>query len=141
MGRLNIPLSSIVYLDTSIFIYTVESYPQYWLSLQPLWLKFQQGEIEIITSELTLMEVLIFPLKTNDPILVENYRNFLLSTDIKLIPISLSILEESAKIRATTRIKTPDAIHLATAYHQKCTIFLTNDKALRNIAGLSVISC
>lgn len=51
MGRLNIPTSSIVYLDTSIFIYTVESHPDYWLVLQPLWLMFQHKEIERETDQ------------------------------------------------------------------------------------------
>lgn len=36
MGQLNIPSSSLVYLDTAIFIYTVESNPNYFLHLQPL---------------------------------------------------------------------------------------------------------
>jgi hypothetical protein len=51
MGQLTIPSSATVYLDTSIIIYTVEANPIYYSLLQPLWLKFQTGEIELVTSE------------------------------------------------------------------------------------------
>ncbi len=63
MVTLNIPTSSRVYIDTSVLIYTIEANPKYLLLLQPLWLKFRNSEIEIFTSELTLMEVLVQPMK------------------------------------------------------------------------------
>ncbi len=66
MGQLNIPPSAIVYADTSIFIYTVEENLDYYSLLQPLWSLFQAGEVEIISSELTLMETLVAPLRDED---------------------------------------------------------------------------
>jgi predicted nucleic acid-binding protein len=41
-------------------------------------------------------------------------------------------------VRATTRLKTPDAIHAATALREGCTLFLTNDAQFRTIANLPV---
>ena len=35
--------------------------------------------------------------------------------------------------------KTPDAIHAATALNKGCTVFLTNDAALRKVPGLSTV--
>jgi predicted nucleic acid-binding protein len=66
MGQLALPSSAIVYVDTVIFIYTVEAKPAYFTALQPLWQQFQIGDIELITSELTLMEILVTPLRNSD---------------------------------------------------------------------------
>jgi predicted nucleic acid-binding protein len=62
---LNIANNMSVYLDTCILVYTVESHPNYYSLIQPLWQKFQDGNIQIVTSELTLMEVLVFPIKSH----------------------------------------------------------------------------
>lgn len=139
MGYLNIPDGSQVYADTSVFIYTVESHPEYFFLLQPLWLKFQSGLIQIYSSELTLLEVLVNPIKQGDNLLISDYEQLLLDMNIQLKPITQSILREAANLRAKKKIKTPDAIHLATALALRCSIFLTNDKGLKNITNLSTI--
>ena len=107
--------------------------------LEPLWLKFQAGELEIISSELILMETLVLPLRNGDRFLVNAYEQLLLSEAMQLIPISQSILRQAANIRATTSLKTPDAIHAATALSINCNQFITNDKGFRNIPGLPVV--
>ena len=138
MGQLTLPASAIVYVDTAIIIYTVEANPTYFTALQPLWQQFQDGNIELVTSELTLMETLVTPLKNADTVLANDYEQLLTASDIQLVPISQLILRDAANLRATTSMKTPDAIHASTAINQTCTLFLTNDTGLRNIPGLSV---
>jgi len=54
------------------------------------------------------------------------------------LPIDLSILETAASLRAAHRLKTPDAIHAATAIHSGAILFLTNDTDFRKVAGLNV---
>jgi len=133
------PSSSIIYIDTSVAIYSVEWNPDYYALLQPLWLKFQAGEIEIVSSELILMEALVLPLRNADNLLINAYEQLLLSSDMRLIPISQSVLRQAATIRSTTNLKTPDAIHAATVLTVNCTQFITNDKAFRNVSGLPVV--
>ena len=139
MGQLTLPSSGIIYADTSVAIYTIESNPDYYSLLQPLWLKFQLRELEIASSELILMETLVVPLRNSDTTLINAYEQLLLSSEMQLIPISQSILREAANLRATTSLRTPDAIHAATALAINCTLFLTNDKGFRNIPNLSVV--
>jgi predicted nucleic acid-binding protein len=139
MGQLAFPTGASVYIDTQIIIYTIEANPTYLNLLQPFWQQFQAGNIDIVTSELTLMEVLIFPLKQNNSALVNDYQQFLENSDIQLAPIRRSILRDAADLRATTSLKTPDAIHGATALAENCTVFLSNDRAFRNVPNLSVI--
>jgi predicted nucleic acid-binding protein len=139
MGTLNIPASSLVYVDTSPVIYSVEKFPEYIPLLAPLWLKLQAGEIELVSSELILMETLVLPLRNSNSILINAYEQLLISSEMRLIPISQSILRQAANLRATSNLKTPDAIHAATALSVSCNQFITNDKGLRNVPGLPVV--
>lgn len=139
MGQLAFSTGARVYIDTQIIIYTIEANPTYLNLLQPLWLQFQAGDIDLVTSELTLMEVLIFPLRQSNSALVNDYQQLLENSDIQLAPIQRSILRGAADLRTTTSLKTPDAIHGATALAENCTVFLSNDRAFRNLPNLSVI--
>lgn len=138
MGQLNIPSSAVVYVDTAVVIYSVEFNPDYWQLLQPLWAKLQANEISIASSELTLMESLVVPLKNGNTVLINAYEQLLSSQDT-LIPISQTILKSAAQLRATTNLRTPDAIHAATALDAGCTLFLTNDRGFRNVPNLPVV--
>lgn len=139
MGKLDIPPNSIVYVDTCIIIYTVEKLPEYLEILNLIWEKLENGEIEIITSELTLMECLVLPLKIKNNRLITAYQSILSTTKLKMLPITQPILREAANLRAKTKLKTPDAIHIATALNLNCDLFLTNDLGLKNIANFSTI--
>lgn len=85
------------------------------------------------------MEALVLPLRNNDLLLLETYEQLLLSEEMQLIPISQSVLKQAANLRARTKLKTPDAIHAATALSANCSQFLTNDQGFRNVPGLPVI--
>ena len=139
MGELIIPNSVKVYIDTPVVIYTIEGHPDYYSLLQPLWLKFQNHEITIVSSELTLMEVLIQPIKNHNETLREDYETILLSSGIDLIPISQSILRDAAYLRAMTNLKTPDAIQATTALVSGCDLLITNDNDFSNLTNISVL--
>lgn len=138
MGQLIIPDGAIVYLDTAPIVYSIERHADYWQLLTPLWQKLQAGTIQLISSELLILECLVKPLKTNDTILVNAYENFF-ANRIILLPIQESILRDAAQLRANSKLKTPDSIHAATAISNSSTLFLTNDTGFHNTPGLSVV--
>nr|WP_236117133.1 PIN domain-containing protein [Hassalia byssoidea] len=78
------------------------------------------------------METLVVPLRNADTFLMNAYEELLLSGGMRLIPISQFILRQAANLRATTSLKTPDAIHAATALSVSCNQFINNDKGFRN---------
>jgi predicted nucleic acid-binding protein len=86
------------------------------------------AEISVVTSELTLAEVLVKPIKDQNLTAQQAYRDFLISTPVlQVVPISRAILEAAADLRATTKLKLPDAIHFATSNLSGCDSFLSND--------------
>jgi predicted nucleic acid-binding protein len=139
MGALRLPASGLVYLDTMTLIYTVERYPSYWALLEPLWRTAQAGTIEIVSSELTLMEVLVGPLKSGNTTVEKAFEQALLGTEMRLLSITQPILRKAARLRATTNLRTPDALHAATAQNAGCVLFVTNDVGFRGVASLPVV--
>ena len=134
-----IPFTGTVYLDANCFIYSVERIEPYRTLLQPLWESAHEGNCSIVTSELTVLETLVKPLKSGDALLEQGFRALLQDAqEVTLLPISLAILKHAAHLRATVNIKTPDAIHAASGLAIACTHFLTNDVGFRRITALPV---
>jgi predicted nucleic acid-binding protein len=139
MGSLILPASGPVYADAQIVIYSMEKHPIYAPTLRPLWEAVARGDLEVLSSELTLMETLIGPLKQGNITLETDYENFFVSPGIRLLPITSSILRAGARLRATLNgLRTPDAIQAATGHSCSCTLFLTNDLIFRRIPSLPV---
>ncbi len=140
MGSLALPSSGLVYTDSDIVIYSVETHPVYWPILQPLWRTAGGGSVSIISSELALMETFIGPLRSGDTILLTAYEHVFQSPEMRLLPISQAVLREGARLRATIpALRTPDALHAATATLAGCTMFLSNDVGFRRVPGLPIV--
>lgn len=140
MGSLALPASARVYTDSDIVIYSVETHPLYWSLLQPLWQAAKIGSLSILSSELVLMETLIGPLRSGDSVLQAAYEQVLHSPEMRLLPISQTVLQEGARLRATiSSLRTPDALHAASATLAGCTVFLTNDAGFRRVPGLPLV--
>ena len=77
MGTLILPASAVVYLEVAPIIYSVERHADYFALMQPVWLALQNKQITVVTSELTLLETLVAPLKNNNAALVAAYENSL----------------------------------------------------------------
>jgi len=86
-----------------------------------------------------LLETLVQPIRQNNQILIAAYETLLTRTEIELFPITLDVLRESAKLRAAENLKTPDAIHAATAKAANCNYLLTNDAAFNRLQNLKII--
>ncbi|HEY3265647.1 MAG TPA: PIN domain-containing protein [Armatimonadota bacterium] len=137
MGRLTIPRSGLVYGDTVTVIYAVEEHPVFWATTVPIWEAARRGDVEAVSSELTLLEAMVGPEKSGSLEMAAAYETFF-EGGVRLIPISKAILRMAARLRANLGLKTPDAIHAATALSASCALFVTNDRQFRNVPGLNV---
>ena len=143
MGRVSAELGAKVYLDTNIVIYAIEGFADLAEQIQALLHALDDAQIVAVTSELTLAEALIKPLKDQNQPEQQAYKKFLTPTSVlQVVPISKEILEEAARLRATTKLRLPDAIHLATATLNGCDCFLTNDDSFKSIttANIKILS-
>jgi predicted nucleic acid-binding protein len=139
VGPLNLPASGSVYLDANAIIYSYELVEPYRTLLEPVWLGAGPQSYSIITSELTLLEVLVGPLKQGNANLEAGFRDLLLrSTNVRSVPITQPILEEGARLRVTTNLRTPDAIHAATALQEGCALLVEDlQAALEQFAAIA----
>lgn len=120
-------------LDTAPLIYFIERHPAYISLVRPFFEAMQRGEIQVVTSTLTLAEVLVHPYRRGDASLAGQYSRILLNApNLKLLAVSPEIADEAARIRAAHGLKTPDSIQLATARLESATAFLTNDARLEH---------
>jgi predicted nucleic acid-binding protein len=139
VGRLTFPRGSRLYFDAAPIIYSVEEHRVYWPELQPVWTAFNAGELQIVTSELSLLETLVRPIRDGNANLAEAYNELLTGGDVFLIPVNTSILRASAELRAHQNFKTPDAIHCATALSSGCDFLIANDNGFRRLENINVV--
>jgi len=113
-----------VCFDTAPFIYYIESHDKYKDLISPVFQEIDAEEIEAFTSTITLLEVLIHPLRTGNKLLAEQYREILLhSTGLKTYEISHESAELAAQLRAKYTIKAPDAIQIVVGISMKAICF------------------
>ncbi|MFO0927620.1 MAG: type II toxin-antitoxin system VapC family toxin [Gemmataceae bacterium] len=139
MGQLTLPAAGSIYVDANVIIYRVERIDPYLTASAPVWDALDRGTLPLVTSELTLLEVLVKPFKDGNATLAMLFRDVLLGTaGLTCLPISRQVLERAATLRADHGIKTPDAIHAATALIHGAALFVTNDPGFRRVPHLPV---
>jgi predicted nucleic acid-binding protein len=129
-----------VWIDTAPVIYFVEKHPTYLTIVRPMFRAIERGDLEAMTSTITLLEVLVHPFRMNNTPLAEKYRVILLdSGHFTTFGIFHDISEKAARLRAQHAIKTPDALQIASALVHGAKKFVTNDADLKNITEIDIL--
>ena len=139
MGPLTLPTHGPVYLDANGFIYSVERVEPYSTLLEPMWRQARAGEFDVASSDITILETLVKPLREGDEVVEMLLRSMFDAHEVSLIPATRELWEDAARIRADTGLKTPDALHAATALNTGCAVFVTNDTDFRRVEGLPIV--
>jgi predicted nucleic acid-binding protein len=127
-------------IDTAPIIYFIEKHPKYLNLIRPVFAQINAGKIEAITSTITLLEVLVQPIRRNNNSLAERYREILLHSEgLTTFEILHEVSEMSSKLRAKYSIKTPDAIQIAVGLVYGAEKFITNDPALKKVSDINVL--
>lgn len=130
-----------VFWDTNLFIYLFEDYGQLSERVAEVRTRMRERGDELITSTLTLGEILVKPKEKSDAGLEKLYREVLTSQAL-VIPFDQEIAEHYAEIRCDRSIRAPDAIQLACAVKARVDLFLTNDRSLasKKVPGIHFIA-
>lgn len=138
--KLKIPSTGKVYVDANLIIYRVEQVEPYLSACASMWEAAEQGLVHLVTSDLTLLEVLVKPIRDGNNVLASIYRAmFDNAMEISSIAITKNILDIAGTLRAKHGLKSPDAIHAATALHLNASSFITNDSGFRRVPNLPVL--
>ncbi len=97
---------------------------------------------ELITSWLTVGEILAKPRELGDTLLEKSYRSFFSSGSVGLVPFAQEAATRYGEIRSHNRVRPADAIQLACAAAAGTDLFVTNDKRLSKmvVAGITFIA-
>ena len=141
MGAVVLGDSRLVYIDSNIVIYTLDQVEPYLSQLDPFWKAQAAGHITAISSLLTLLESLVKPLREADTIGERMYRRMLTSRPgFQIHDVSKEVLEQAAALRALhPALRTPDAIHAASAVLARCDTLITNDDVFERVEGFRTI--
>jgi predicted nucleic acid-binding protein len=127
-------------LDTAPLIYFIEENPAYIETVRFFFEAMDRGDFLVVTSTVTLLEVLVHPFRSNNRKLAAEYRDILLNSKLTILEVSTSIAEQAAQLRAAHNIRTPDAIQVSAALSAGASHFLTNDIRLPEIPSIQIFS-
>jgi len=127
-------------LDTAPLIYFMEENPAYLETVRQFFEAMDRSDFMVVTSTVTLLEVLVQPLRNNNSELASEYRDILLNSKLITLEVSNTIAELAAQLRASHNLRTPDAIQLGAALNAGASHFFTNDVRLPEIPSIQILS-
>lgn len=137
-SRLRLPER--VAFDTQTLIYFLERHPRFLPRIEPYLKAVLLGETEGIGSVLILTEILTGLRKRRQRQTERQVITFFSkSGTIQLIDTTKTIADQAATLRAQYDLRTPDAIHLATAIESDARAFVTGDRKLARVKAIRVI--
>jgi predicted nucleic acid-binding protein len=115
--------------DTNLFIYQWDNNSRFQPSVQALRRKMVAAEIGLVTSSMTLGEVMTGPRRDGKEVIAQQYKSALANA-ATIVPFDERAADLYASVRAQTRVKQPDGIQLACAAAHGVELFITNDDKL-----------
>jgi predicted nucleic acid-binding protein len=126
--------------DSAPLIYFIERHPVYFDRMLFIMRYVDRGLIAGVASTVALAEVLVQPLRLGDDALAQRYEAVLMdSSSFHLEALTHATARRAADLRARYNLRTPDALHIATAIDAGCDAFLTNDTALKRVSEIAVL--
>jgi uncharacterized protein len=131
-----------IYWDSMLFIYWLDDHPLYAKRVATVHARMRQRRDELITSAVTVGEVLAGLYRKGPGSRIDETRTGLLSLLTEVVPFTIETADRYAWIRGNTKTSSPDAIHLACAATAGTDLFLTNDHDLigKVIPGIQFIA-
>jgi predicted nucleic acid-binding protein len=131
---------SVVYLDSNIFIYFIETTPGFHPQTKDLFAHIAKVGAIVLTSELTLAECIYQPSRDKDQELIFLYENLLeMSGDVELLELGGTLVKRAALNGGALGLKLLDAIHFVSALESGCDFFVTADAAFKSGPAMKVL--
>jgi len=130
-----------IFLDSNLFIYQLEDLGPRGNRANVIFERLSLRNDTVLTSTLTVGEVLVKPIRTGNRVLETKYRDLLREPEVRVLAFDRTAGEIFARVRQDRTIKAPDAIQLATAASAGYDLFITNDDRLTaaHVPGIQFI--
>jgi predicted nucleic acid-binding protein len=130
-----------VFLDTNFFVYMFEGLEPFRSRVLEIRKRMIDRGDRIVTSAMTLGEVLVKPTKLGQASLIEQYDRAIQST-ARVVSFDSQVAWRYASLRANHNVRNADAIQLACAAHFGVDLFITNDVHLHklDVPGIGFIA-
>jgi len=116
-------------LDTMVFSYHLSNHPRYAPLTTVILETIESGKAIGLTTTLTLAELLTVPAQSNNLRAMQEYELYLTHfPNLRIVPLDVALARETARVRGTTRLRTPDAIQVAAARLYGADVIITNDR-------------
>ncbi|HLJ64313.1 MAG TPA: PIN domain-containing protein [Stellaceae bacterium] len=134
----DLPEQALLLMDSAPVIYFLEGHPKFAQHFKPLFAAHAAGRVRFAVTMITIAEVLTGPLKAADDALARRYRAILQSW--RPVQFDVDIAESAARLRASLRLKLPDAIQAASALAINAAALVTHDRDFSQVRSLRVLS-
>jgi predicted nucleic acid-binding protein len=119
----------VIAFDSNVLIYFLEKNPAFFVPAKNLLLPVLSGDSFACTSVLTITEIVAGSSPGANLEILDH-------PNIDVLPIDHEIARKAGALRLKYRLKTPDAVHLASALHSGATAFITNDSPLAKLSRI-----
>jgi predicted nucleic acid-binding protein len=92
----------------------------------------------IMTSRLSRLECRVRPLREGQSAMIALYDEFFLRRSLHVADIGAAVIDLATDLRVRYGMKTPDAIHIATAIECGADLILTGDRAMSRCKEVKV---
>lgn len=129
-----------VFWDTNLYIYLLDDFREFSNVVTSLRKRMVERGDQLITSALTLGEILVKPTRQGDTELCRKYVQGISAASL-VVPFEADAAKHYAIIRCDRSLRAPDAIQLACAAAARVNLFITNDNRLhgKQVAGIQFI--
>jgi predicted nucleic acid-binding protein len=129
-----------IFWDTNLFIYLLEDYGKLSKAVAELRRNMLQRGDQLLTSALTLGEILVKPAEEGNDELCRKYEEAITRVSL-VLPFDLRAARLYASIRCDRSVRAPDAMQLACAAGAVVDLFVTNDRRLqkKRVDGIQFI--
>ncbi len=129
-----------IFWDTNLYIYLFEDYGPLSQATVALRKKMLARGDQLLTSSLSLGEILVKPMDKGNLALCAQYESAITASSI-MLPFDVKAAKVYASLRSDRTLRAPDAIQLACAASAGVDLFVTNDTRLqaKQINGIQFI--
>ena len=129
-----------IFWDTNLFIYLLEPSEEFSVLTKELRTRMLRRGDQLLTSAITLGEVLVKPTQAGDAERCRKYERAI-SAAATVIPFDTKAARYYASIKSGRSVQAPDAVQLSCAASAGVDLFITNDNRLHNkqVPGIQFI--